>query len=342
MASVIAPARLVARLNLMTAFVTVALATILLACSTGPGPSAGSTLPAPEPDALKVVTTTTVLADLVRQVGGASVSVESLVPRGGEVHTFDPGPSDVVTIGEAQLVVLNGLGLDEWLGALVADAGSTAPVVELADDLDGVEYLAGRHDDDDAGTGATDAHAGQTLNPHLWLNAGYARGYVARIGEALAAADPDDSAAYEAGAADFDARLAALDDRIRTAIGAIPESRRRVASFHEGFAYFAAAYGLEIVGVIVDAPGQDPSAGELAALVEAIRASGARAVFTEAQFSPDLAETVAAEAGVTVVRDLYNDSLGDPPVDTYEAMMRWNADRIAEALGSREGAGSAP
>jgi ABC-type Zn uptake system ZnuABC Zn-binding protein ZnuA len=271
------------------------------------------------------VTTTTVLADLVAQVGGAKVSVASLVPKGGEVHTFDPSPSDVVKIGEAQLVVLNGLGLDEWLGELVADAGSSAPVVQLAEGLEGVEYLTGREPDDPS-------HAGESVNPHLWLNVAYARRYVARIASTLAAADPGDAAAYVAGAAAYDARLAVLDGEIRTAIATIPEANRRIVSFHEAFGYYAAAYGLEIVGVIVDAPGQDPSAGEVAALVDAIRSSGARAVFIEAQFSPDLAETVADETGVTVVQDLYTDSLGDAPVDTYEGMMRWITDRTVEAL----------
>ena len=103
-------------------------------------------------------------------------------------------------------------------------------------------------------------------------------------------------------------------------------------SFHEAYPYYAAAYGLEIVGVIVEAPGQDPSAGEIGELVEAIRASGVKAIFAEAQFSPELAEAVAAETGATVVTDLYNDSLGDPPVDSYERMMRWNTTRTVEAL----------
>ena len=103
-------------------------------------------------------------------------------------------------------------------------------------------------------------------------------------------------------------------------------------SFHEAFPYFANAYGLEIVGSVIGVPGQDPSAGEVAALVDAIRASGAKAVFTEAQFNPDLAKAIADEAGVAVESDLYNDSLGDPPVDTYEGLIRWDVERIVAAL----------
>lgn len=311
---------------------SLAVTMLAAACSTAGGGSSGPPPASPEPGALRVVATTTVLADLVAQVGGTRVSVASLVPKGGEVHTFDPSPSDVVTIAEADLVVLNGLGLDDWLGRLVTDAGSGAPIVELGEGLEGVDYLeSGAHDD--AGP-AGDDHADEAINPHLWLDVAHARRYAARIADALTAADPDDAGAYRSGQAAYDARLSTLDEEIRSAIASIPQANRRIVSFHEAFGYFAAAYGLEIVGVIVEAPGQDPSAGEIATLVEAIRSSGARAVFTEAQFSPDLAETVAAEAGVAVVRDIYNDSLGDPPVDTYEGMMRWNTERTVAALGT--------
>ena len=312
---------------------SLAVTVLAAACSGAGGGSSGPPPASPEPGALRVVATTTVLADLVSQVGGTRVSVESLVPKGGEVHTFDPSPSDVVTIAEAELVVLNGLGLDDWLARLVTDAGSTAPIVELGEGLDGVDYLeSGAHDEEGPAAGGGE-HADEAVNPHLWLDVAHARRYAARLADALAAADPDHAGAYRTGLDGYDARLSALDEEIRSAIASIPPANRRIVSFHEAFGYFAAAYGLEIVGVIVDAPGQDPSAGEIAALVEAIRSSGAKAVFTEAQFSPDLAETVAAEAGVAVVRDIYNDSLGDPPVDTYEGMMRWNTERTVAALG---------
>ena len=281
-------------------------------------PAAGSTGPTPEPNALRVVATTTVFADLVHQVGGTLVSVESLVPRGGEVHTFDPTPADVMRVTEAQLIVANGLGLDDWLTGLVRDAGTGAPIVKLAENLPGVSYLAG--------------DSGGTANPHLWLNVAYAVKYVDRIEAALATADPADAAAFAANADAYRARLTALDTDIRSRLAALPAADRVVVSFHDAFPYFAAAYGITVVGSIVSSPGQDPSAGQIAALVTKIRDSGARAIFAEAQFSPKLAETIAGETGSTVVTDLYTDSLGDAPVDTYEAMMRSNADRVVEAL----------
>jgi zinc/manganese transport system substrate-binding protein/manganese/iron transport system substrate-binding protein len=305
--------------------VTLATAWLVAACGNGgrtpdaPGPSGA-------PDAIRVVATTTVLADMVRQVGGTHVDVVSLVPPGGEVHTFDPTPSDLGKVADADLIVMNGLGLDEWLGAIARDSGSAATIVELGEDLDGVEYLAGD------GHGGDEEHEGEAVNPHLWLDVRLGMRYVERIGESLAAIHPDDAAVFTSGTDAYLARLDTLDAWAREQLAGIPQADRRIVSFHEAFPYFAAAYDLEIVGTVIDAPGQDPSAGEIAALVDAIRASGAKAIFSEAQFSPDLVETVAAEAGVQVESNLYSDSIGEPPADTYEGLIRWDVERVVAAL----------
>jgi ABC-type Zn uptake system ZnuABC Zn-binding protein ZnuA len=309
----------------------VAIAGLLVAACGGVGATAA---PSGSGEALQVVTTTTILADLVAQVGGENVSVTSLVPKGGEVHTFDPTPSDVRRISDADLVVLNGLGLDEWLADLVKDAGTEAPVVELAEDLEGVAYLEGGHDEEEgeATEEASGSHAGEEVNPHLWLNAAYAAKYAERIAEALAAADPDHAADYEAGLAAYAKVLADLDARAKDKLGAIPEANRTVISFHDAFPYFAKAYGLTIDGTVVDAPGQDPSAGDVSALIKAIKDKGIKAIFAEAQFNDDLVRTIADESGAVVVSDLYTDSVGDAPADTYVGMMEWNIEQVASAL----------
>jgi zinc/manganese transport system substrate-binding protein len=300
------------RLDIRAAVILLVIALSAAACG------GGSSSDAPTDSPIRVVATTTVLADMARQVGGEDVDVVSLVPPGGEVHTFDPTPSDLATVADADLVLLNGLGLDDWLAALVADSGSDATVVALGEDLDGFTYLTGEE--------------GEAVNPHLWLDVAAGIRYAERIGAALAAADPTDPDAVASRTASYVERLEALDAWTRDQIAAIPEADRRIVSVHEAFPYFTAAYGLEIVGTVVEAPGQDPSAGEIAALVEAIRDSGARALFGEGQFSPELAETVATEAGIAVEANLYNDSLGDPPADTYEGMIRWDVERVVAAL----------
>jgi ABC-type Zn uptake system ZnuABC Zn-binding protein ZnuA len=289
------------------------------------GAPGASALASPAADALNVVATTTVFADLVREAGGTSVRVTSLVPAGGDPHTYAPTPSDVRSIAGADLVVMNGLGVDDWLKPLLAEAKRPlGDLVELGPNELGVTYLAG--------VGSTAAGAEGSVNPHLWLNVAYAELYVKRIVAALQAAAPAKQAALQASGDAYLARLAALDAEIRAQVATIPAANRKLVSYHDAFPYFAAAYGLTIVGTVVPAPGQDPSAGQVVALIDAIRASGVKAIFSEAQFNPKVEQQLAAEAGVTVVSNLYNDALGPPPLDTYEAIMRWDATRVVEAL----------
>ncbi len=300
--------------------VGLAIVAIVAGCSIGStsAPSGASTS---EPGALRVVTTTTVLADLVAQVGGTKVQVTSLVPKGGEVHTFDPTPSVLRNVVGAQLIVSNGLGLDDWLSEVVTDAGATAPVIALGMDVDPA-----------------------ATNPHLWMDVANARRYVELIRDALIAADSADAEAYRSGATAYDATLAQLDGWIRDQIATVPQANRRVVSFHDAFPSYAAAYGLTVVGTIVAAPGQDPSAGEVADLVAAIRAERVKAIISEAQFSDDLVRTIAEETGATVVSDLYDDTLGDPPVDTLRRAhaLRHRADRHRPALRAAPGTGPSP
>ena len=257
----------------------------------------------------RVVATMTVLADIAANVGGDRVAVTSLVPAGRDVHTFDPSPQDVARVAAADVLLVNGLGLDEWAIGLARDAGSDARIVTLADTVPAEDYIVDRE------TGRP--------NPHLWLDPSLAATYARVIGEALGTPERAETYAGE---------LASLADESKSAIAALPAESRRIVSFHDALPYFARAFGLEIVGVVVDAPGQDPSAGEIARLVTAIRAAGVRAIFSESQFPPDLARAVADETGAAVVADLYTDSLGDPPADSYTGLIRWDVARIVEAL----------
>jgi ABC-type Zn uptake system ZnuABC Zn-binding protein ZnuA len=306
-----------AGVRILATVLALALAGVVAACA---GSQAQSGTAGPGAAGLRVVATTSVLADLVRSVAGPDAVVDSLVPRGGDVHTFDPAPSDLGRVAAADLIVGNGLGLDDWVIELAKDSGATAPLVALGEDLPGVTYLDEQNP------------AEHNVNPHLWLDVSVAGAYVDRIAQALETARPGDAPQIRARAADYAARLAALDAELRGRFGALPADQRRIVSFHDAFPYFARAYGLEIVGVVVDAPGQDPSAGEVAALIDAIRASGARAILAEVQFNDRLARQIASESGASVISGLYTDSVGDPPLDTYEAIIRQDADLILAAL----------
>ena len=306
--------------------VALAAVTLLLAAACAPA----STSHDPADRRIHVLATTTVLADLVRSTGGDRVVVDSLVPAGAEPHTFAPRPSDMRKVADADVIVMNGLGLDDWLRPLAAEAKrSAAALVELGVGLDGVTYLTGSEGSGDAPVTATSTGP---VNPHLWLNVAYAEKYVDRIADALVAARPSDADAIRASAVAYRAKLEDLDASIRSRIAALPADHRRVVSFHDAFPYYAAAYGLDIVGVVVPVPGQEPSASEVAALVDAIRAAGATAIFAEAQFTPKVADQIAAETGATVVATLYNDSLGAPPADSYVGIMQWDTDQVVQAL----------
>jgi ABC-type Zn uptake system ZnuABC Zn-binding protein ZnuA len=279
---------------------------------------------------IRAVATTTILGDFVAYVGGDRLEVHAIVPPGGEVHTFDPSPSDLEQITSADVIFANGLGLDEWVTNLVTDAGAEAPTIHLAEELDGVEYLV--PEGDDAGDVHEDEHGHEEGNPHLWMNAGYAAKYVERIRDELTQLDPEGGETYAANAESYLSELAMLDAEIRTAFEDIAAEDRRLVSYHDAFAYFADAYGLEIVGTVTAAPGQDPSAGQVARLIDEIRELGVRAILAEAQFPADLAQRIAEETGIEVVSDLHSDSVGPPPNDTYLALMRADTERIAEAL----------
>lgn len=294
-----------------------ALGLVLAALSGCATPAAPASPSSPSSPGLRVVATTTVIADLVRQVGGGRVSVTSLVPKGGVVEAFDPNPAAIVAVADAELVVANGLGLDDWLTALALDSGSRATIVRLAELLPADRRIA-----ESAGP-----------NPHLWLDVANAIDYAGRIAEVLAEVDPAGALDYGRRRDAYVARLRTLDREVRDSLGALPEANRVIVSFHDAFPYFARAYGLRVVGTVVSAPGQDPSAGGVAALIDEIRRTGARAVLVEAGFSADLARTIADESGAVVVADLYTDSLGDPPVDSFEGLIRWDVERLMAALG---------
>jgi ABC-type Zn uptake system ZnuABC Zn-binding protein ZnuA len=300
------------RLGLTQTFLALGVAAMLVVAGCGPGtgatPSGGT--------ALKVVATTTVFADIVRNVGGDRVSVASIIPAGAGPEDYEPKPADAKKLADADLIVSNGVGLDDFLDRLIVAAGegSAARLV--------------------LGNGIPTIKVNGEDNPHFWLDPTLvADHYVPSISTALGRLDPAGAATYEANAAAYVAQLRDLDAADKAKIETIPPANRKLVTFHDAFPYFAAHYGFEVVGVILANVGQEPTASDLAALVGQVKATHTRAVFSEAQFSPDLARTLAQEAGVTeVVTTLYNDTVGPPPTDTYLKMMAWNVDEIVKAL----------
>ena len=301
--------------TLLGAFVVLSFA----GCGSGAGtgnPGASSAAGSPNPEALKVVTTTTVFADIVQNIGGSRVAATSIIPPGVGPEDYEPKPDDAKKLADAKLIVSNGVGLDDFLDKLLASgSGGQTPNLVLGDGIP-VMTVDGEE------------------NPHFWLDPTLVKQfYLPAIARKLTELDPEGKPTFDANVASYGGQLDALDTELKAKIDTIPAAKRKLVTFHDAFPYFARHFGFELIGVILANVGQDPSAADLAALVDKVKAAGVKAVFSEAQFNPKLSETLAQEAGITsVVTNLYNDALGPAPANTYLGLMRWNVDQIVTAL----------
>jgi ABC-type Zn uptake system ZnuABC Zn-binding protein ZnuA len=292
---------------------------------------------APQPvavDKLSVVATFSILAGWVQIVGGDRVEVRALVGPGGDAHTFEPGPADGAALAEARLVFENGLGFEPWLDDLFASSGSQARRVAVTD---GIEPRAENEEHvEDAEHPAEGELEHGEFDPHVWHDVRNAIHMVEIIRAALAQADPANQAIYTANAAAYVAQLEELDDWIVEQAATLPQDRRKLVTSHDTFGYFAQRYGFEIIGTALGASTEsaDPSAGEIARLVDEIKATGVPAIFAENVANPRLMEQIASEAGVELAPTLYTDALGAPGSDgdTYLKLIRYNVTTIVAAL----------
>jgi ABC-type Zn uptake system ZnuABC Zn-binding protein ZnuA len=266
---------------------------------------------------LRVVATTTQVGALATAVGGEHIALTVLVAAGVDPHAYDPTATDVRALGRAALVLRNGLGLDAFLDKVIGSSGATRVVTVT----EGVALAKG---------------AGGADDPHVWFDIANDQVMADNVARALAAADPPHAAAYTANAAAYRAKLDEADRQIRAIIDTIPPANRKLVTNHDAFGYFIRRYGLTFVGAVIPVTGGqgEPSARDLAALEETIRAEGVRAIFAENSVDPKIATRIANDTGVRIVDDLYGDSLGPPGsgADTIEGMLLANARTIAEAL----------
>lgn len=276
---------------------------------------------------LKVVTSFTILADMVRRIGETRVAVHALAGPNQDLHGFEPRPSDLQAVAQADVMVVNGLGLEGWAERLVQSAGFKGTAIVASR---GVAALKSGHRH--GGPAAGYSHG--AFDPHAWQDIANARAYAENIRAGLAAADPARAPSYADAAARYSAELAALDAEIRALLAPIPRAHRRAITSHDAFAYFAAAYGIDMLAIAGAWRSAEPSARELAALSAQVKRQNIRALFLENAANPAALRALAAETGIAIGGTLYPDALTPPggPADTYIAMMRHNAKTIAEAL----------
>ncbi len=281
-----------------------------------------------EDGTLNVATTVAPISSIVRNVGGNLVDVHGLVPDGTNSHTFEPAPSDAALLSRADLVVVNGLALEEPTIALAeANLREGAAIYRLGEQTITREEWAF-----DFSFPEEDGDP----NPHLWTSVPFALRYAELVTGWLTERDPANAAGYAANLDAFRTRLQALDAGIRVAIGTIPEANRKLLTYHDSWAYFAREYGMTVIGAAQPANFSEPSAREVAALIEQIRAEAVPAVFGSEVFPSPVLEQIAEEAGAAYVDGLRDDAPpGDPftPDHTYVGMMLTNMALMIPALG---------
>jgi zinc/manganese transport system substrate-binding protein len=271
-------------------------------------------------DRPRAVAAFSILGDFVKNVGGERVELATLVGPNGDVHVYAPTPGDVKTIAAANIVFVNGLGLEGWIDRLIAASAARAPVVVASQ---GIRPLSGTRSQDHA-----------VSDPHAWQSVANVKLYVGNIRDGLIAVNAPGKKIFETNATAYLARLDALDAEIKAAIAAIPPARRKVITAHSAFGYFGDAYGIEFVaaeGLSTDA---EPSARAVARLIDQIRREKIPAAFMENITDPRLLQRIAAETGVRIGSELYSDALSPPdgPAATYIEMMRSNVRELTSAL----------
>lgn len=305
---------------LFIAGVPVILAALLGACKSGGV--------ADDPGKLNVVSSVSPITSLVENIGGTRIELQGLVPEGTNSHTYEPPVSDVKVIARADLIIVNGLQLEEPILALVrANKKSAAVVLSLGDTtITSQQYKYDFSFPREQGK----------PNPHLWPDPNLSLRYAELIHAQLVKQDPNNQAYFDANFAALQTRLQSLDAAIRTAVGTIPASNRRLLTYHDSWAYFADRYGLTVIGAVQPSDFSEPSAREVSGLIDQIRAEKVPAVFGSEVFPSTVLQQIARETGAKFVDELRDDDLpGKPGEDlhSYIGLMVQNMRIMVPALG---------
>ncbi|MGI8925270.1 MAG: metal ABC transporter substrate-binding protein [Tepidiformaceae bacterium] len=264
-----------------------------------------------------MVATTVQIGALAREVGGNDIEVRVLIKPGIDPHDYEATAGDLKALRSARLVLRNGIGLDEFLDDAIESAEAGSRVVTVTDGID-VRETGGEPD------------------PHVWHDPGNARVMAANIAAALGVAEPALAGAFGGRAAAYGRTLDDTAAQIEALIETVPPQNRKLVTDHDAFGYFIDRFGLTLVGTVI--PGSttqsEPSARELAALVDTIRRENVKAIFAESSLDAATARQIARDTGVRIVDDLYGDSLGEPGsgAETIHGMLLANARKIVEAL----------
>ena len=278
-----------------------------------------ASLPASAQDRLKAVTTFTIIADMARNVAGDAADVVSITKPGAEIHNYQPTPGDLIAAQDADLILWNGLNLEQWFAQFLANLGDVPNVVVT----EGVDPMG-------IGEGP---YAGKP-NPHAWMSPTNGLIYVENIRKAFVAADPANEATYNANAAAYSAEITATVEPIRVALAAIPEERRWLATSEGAFSYLARDFGLKELYLWPINADQQGTPQQVRHVIDEVRTNDVPAIFSESTISSKPAEQVARETGIKYGGVLYVDSLSeaDGPVPTYIDLLKVTTSTIVKGL----------
>jgi ABC-type Zn uptake system ZnuABC Zn-binding protein ZnuA len=277
-----------------------------------------SSVDQPDSAKLNVVASSQIIGDVVLAISGDLVEVTFIIPPGTDPHAYEPSPQDAISFAEANIIFINGFGLEEALQPLLAEHGD-----KVIDISEGIQPLT-LHEEGESGP-----------DPHVWMDPLNVKIWVDNITETLGAADTTNASTYSANAETYKAEIDELDDWALEQIDRIPQEDRVLVTDHESFSYFASHYGFEIIGTVIPSYStlSEPSAGELAQLESSIQEFGVKAIFVGVSLNPSLAQQVAEDTGIQLV-PIYTESLSDSngPAANFLEMIRYDVEAIVAAL----------
>jgi len=263
----------------------------------------------------------------------------ALIPLGADPHTYEPSPKDYQAMSDAHVVFINGVGLEEAMSSTLEQVAQRVPVVSLSQDVDLLAFASSADHEPDADSEydeGGDTHEHESMDPHVWFDPWNVMVWTHNAAEAMSTLHPEQASLFQANAEAYQDELRALDRWIQDAVEQLPEDRRRLVTDHFAFQYLAHRYGFEIVGAVIPAysTSAQPSAKEIAALVDAIRALEVRAVFVGVGANQRLATQAVEDTGTALI-PLYTGSLSsvDGPAGTYLDLMHYDVGEIVRALG---------
>ncbi len=288
---------------------------------------------------VKVVTSFSVLEDLVKQVGGEQVELTNLVGANGDAHVYHPAPADAQAVTHADLLVINGLGFEGWMERLVEAAEFKGVLLVATDGIDVIhlEHDEAEHDEEEHHHEASEeqhAHHHGEYDPHAWHSVTNVQVYVSNILEALSKLAPENKAYYEENASRYLARLKQLEVHLKEQMAQVPVDKRHVITSHDAFNYLAKEYGFLFTAPQGMSTESEASAADVVSIIKQIREQDIQAVFVENISNPRLIEQIARETGLRVGGQLYSDALSssDQPAATYVDMMQYNISTLVSAL----------